>query len=225
MVDSPRALARPLPVQPTVARGCRCKPAHPCSLRKRNSRLSVFVCYIQGASTVSQQSKMFEPTSYGNGALGCCVAVASACAAAGHRRHCCRQRQRRCTIAVAVAVVVTVMYQLWTHAMTMVIANNSIVMKRKSIISLCRAYNLKHLGGARTVRADKPRSDVVSVAGFVLAPPARRPVFMVSVSLETPIGFLARMFVRPTPRILPLLPASPRGTTLRPYPHQRVWES
>ena len=68
------------------------------------------------------------------------------------------------------------MYQLWTHAMTMVIANTSIVTKRKSIISLCRAYNLKHLGGARTARADKPRSDVVSVPAYVLAPPARRPV-------------------------------------------------
>ena len=68
------------------------------------------------------------------------------------------------------------MYQLWTHAMTMAIANDSIVMKRKSIISLCRPYNLTHLGGARTVRADKPRSDVVSVPAFELAPPARRPV-------------------------------------------------
>ena len=42
-----------------------------------------------------------------------------------------------CTIAVAVAVIVTVMYPLWTHAMTVVIAIDSVDMKRRVIISCC----------------------------------------------------------------------------------------
>ena len=39
-----------------------------------------------------------------------------------------------CTIAVAVAVIVTVMYPLWTHAMTAVIAVDNVDMSRRLII-------------------------------------------------------------------------------------------
>ena len=39
-----------------------------------------------------------------------------------------------CTIAVAVAVIVTVMYPLWTHAMTVVIAMDNVDMTRRLII-------------------------------------------------------------------------------------------
>ena len=42
-----------------------------------------------------------------------------------------------CTIAVAVAVIVTVMYPLWTHAMTVVIAIDNVDMTRRPIISFC----------------------------------------------------------------------------------------
>ena len=55
-----------------------------------------------------------------------------------------------CTTAVAVAAIVTVMYPLWTHAITMAIAIDSVLMKMKSIILFGRAYTPKHLGGART---------------------------------------------------------------------------
>ena len=41
-----------------------------------------------------------------------------------------------CTIAVAVAVIVTVMYPLWTHAMTVVIAIDSVDMTRRPITFL-----------------------------------------------------------------------------------------
>ena len=42
-----------------------------------------------------------------------------------------------CTIAVAVAVIVTVMYPLWTHAMTVIIAIDTIDMTMRPIISFC----------------------------------------------------------------------------------------
>ena len=42
-----------------------------------------------------------------------------------------------CTIAVAVAVIVTVMYPLWTHAMTVIIAIDSVDMTRRPLISFC----------------------------------------------------------------------------------------
>ena len=42
-----------------------------------------------------------------------------------------------CTIAVAVAVIVTVMYALWTHAMTVIIAIDNVDMTRRPIISFC----------------------------------------------------------------------------------------
>ena len=41
-----------------------------------------------------------------------------------------------CTIAVAVAVIVTVMYPLWTHAMTVIIAMVNVDMTRRRIISI-----------------------------------------------------------------------------------------
>ena len=43
----------------------------------------------------------------------------------------------RSTIAVAVAVIVTVMYPLWTHGMTVIIAIDHVVMTRGPIISCC----------------------------------------------------------------------------------------
>ena len=42
-----------------------------------------------------------------------------------------------CTIAVAVAVIVTVMYPLWTHAMTVVTAIDNVDMTRRLIVSFC----------------------------------------------------------------------------------------
>ena len=39
-----------------------------------------------------------------------------------------------CTIAVAVAVIVTVMYPLWTHAMTVIIAIDNVDMTRRPFI-------------------------------------------------------------------------------------------
>ena len=44
----------------------------------------------------------------------------------------------RSTIAVAVAVVVTVMYPLWAHGMTVVIAIGNVVMTR----GLCSQYHI-----------------------------------------------------------------------------------
>ena len=41
-----------------------------------------------------------------------------------------------CTIAVAVAVIVTVMYPLWTHAMTVIIAIGNFDMTGRPIISI-----------------------------------------------------------------------------------------
>ena len=41
-----------------------------------------------------------------------------------------------CTIAVAVAVIVTVMYPLWTHAMTVIIAIDNVDMTRRPLYFL-----------------------------------------------------------------------------------------
>ena len=43
----------------------------------------------------------------------------------------------RSTVAVAVAVVVTVMYPLWAHGMTVVIAIDNVDMTRRPIIFFC----------------------------------------------------------------------------------------
>ena len=40
-----------------------------------------------------------------------------------------------CTMPVAVAVIVTVMYPLWTHAMTVTIAIDNVDMTRRPLIS------------------------------------------------------------------------------------------